>query len=118
MARADNRARHEFPVRPIGKNVDEVHRKFFRIVVNHYQIAEVPDEVFFVGFDLHLRGLLVRHFSSMSLRFKLSQILPAASEVRRKPSGRIAIACPLSNAAEELVLTIPDVKCSLVFTFI
>jgi hypothetical protein len=44
-------------------------------VVNHYQIGELANQVLLIDLDLHLRRLLFRHFSSVSLRFKLSQMM-------------------------------------------
>ena len=59
----------------IGKHVDEVHGELFRIVMNHNQIAEAADQFLLIGFDLHLRRLLLSHFPSVGLRFKLTQML-------------------------------------------
>jgi hypothetical protein len=137
MSRGDDRAGHELPVRPVGKDVDEVHRKLFRIVVDHNQIAEVAEDLVLIGFDLHLRRLLFRHFSSVGLQFKLSQVFrhalvkcvpgagrvcaAAAAKTRSRPCASRLMEDPglqFRKAAGEPVLTALDVKCSLLFPFI
>src|SRR5579883_1273503 len=39
----DDRARHQLPMSSVCEDIDKVHRKLFRIMVNHNQIAESAD---------------------------------------------------------------------------
>src|SRR6185312_15711167 len=64
VAWADDCARYQLAMGSVGIYVNEMQCEFFGIVMNHYQVAVLPDELFFVGFDLHLRTLLFSHISS------------------------------------------------------
>src|SRR5579884_3489153 len=65
MSRRNDRAGHELAVRAIRKDIDEMHGELFRIVMNHDEIAEMPNQFAFVGFNLHLGRLLFGHVSSV-----------------------------------------------------
>jgi hypothetical protein len=121
VPRGDDRARYQFPLGSVGENVNEVHRKLFRIVVDHHQVAEVANDVLLINFDLYLRRLLFRHFSSVSLHFKLSQMPSGKHGAQVLPPGvskPFCDWCLSSDPAGEPVLTMGNVKCSLVYAFI
>ena len=44
----------QLALRAVGKNVDEIERELFEIVVNHHQVAVLALQFFLVRFDLHL----------------------------------------------------------------
>jgi hypothetical protein len=79
VPRADDHAAQQFALRPVGENVHKIERKFLRMVVNHYQIAVDPLQLFFIGFDLNLAGLrrgwllFIVHFGLRGFLFKIAQ---------------------------------------------
>src|SRR5712664_2205653 len=75
MPRADDHTVQQFSLGAVRKNIDKVHGELFQIVVNHHQVAVLPLQFLFVGFDLHLalHGLLLIHFVSLpEYRFELT----------------------------------------------
>jgi hypothetical protein len=73
--------------------------------MNHDQIAEAADQFLLIGFDLHLRRLLFRHFPSVGLRFKLTQMLE--SKHCSKNWNRHRSECDL-RSARAFLATLPD----------
>jgi hypothetical protein len=63
-------------------------------VVNHHQIAELANQFLFIGLDLHLRGLLFRHFASWAFQPKLPQMF--------RLGAAQASQCSVSNLRENL----------------
>src|SRR5690242_4231572 len=63
MPRTDDRAAQQLALVAVRKNVNEIQREFFQVVVNHHQIAVLPLQLLFVRLDLHLslRWLLLIH---------------------------------------------------------
>src|SRR5580765_5801935 len=59
VAGADDDAAEQFALSAVGKNINEVQRELFDIVMNHHQIAVEALQLFFVGLDLHLSELLL-----------------------------------------------------------
>src|SRR3990172_9212899 len=58
VAGTDDHAGDQLAVRPVGEQVDKMERELLGIVMNHHQIAVLSEELFLVGFDLHLRAAL------------------------------------------------------------
>ena len=79
-----------FALRAVGKNVDEVERELFEIVVNHHQIAVHALQFFFVGFDLHLTRLLPLLLVHVIVSVRCTFKVPHAREDAEIP-GNLAI---------------------------
>jgi len=50
----DNHAGKKLALRHVGEQIDELQRELFRIVMEHHQVAELPDHFLLIGLDLYL----------------------------------------------------------------
>src|SRR2546422_6385910 len=94
VPRADNRAAKQLALRAIGKNVNEIQRELFQIVVNHHQVAVLPLQFLFVGLDLHLtlRRLLLVHLVPLpECRLELTTSLCAVLASLSRTTALVAI---------------------------
>src|ERR1019366_3752045 len=85
VRRGHNHARYQLALRHIGKHIDEVHREFFRVMMEHHQIAKLSDQFLFVRLDLHLH-LLAAALGHGSLRsvFDSTIFFPVAEHALRQ----------------------------------
>src|SRR5246500_3159716 len=115
VAGAHDHAGHQLPLRSIGKNVHEIQRELFGVVMDHDEIAVHALQLFLVGLDLNLsrcwRSLLFIHCGSPVI-----SISKVSQENRHFPASPVGITH--SGVFHcKVLLTTANVKSSLYVRF-